>query len=70
MDLRKLRVDQNGSLVRPLPLLEVFDRYALGKAEEKELVQAQDQAIREVIRKQEEIGLPVVCDGEFRRRNF
>ena len=70
MDLRKLRVDQNGSLVRPLPLLEVFDRYAQGEADEKELVRAQDQVIREVIRKQEEIGLPVVCDGEFRRRNF
>jgi 5-methyltetrahydropteroyltriglutamate--homocysteine methyltransferase len=70
MDLRKLRVDQNGSLVRPSPLLEVFDRYAQGEVAEKELVRAQDQAIREVIRKQEEIGLPVVCDGEFRRRNF
>lgn len=70
MELRKLRVDQNGSLVRPLPLLEVFDRYAQGKADLKELVQVQDQAIREVIHKQEGIGLPVVSDGEFRRRNF
>ena len=70
MNLRTLRVDQNGSLVRPSPLLEVFDRYALGKADEKELVAAQDKAIREVIRKQEEIGLPIVSDGEFRRRNF
>ena len=70
MDLRTLRVDQNGSLVRPSPLLEVFDRYAAGKADEKELVAAQDKAIREVIRKQEEIGLPIVADGEFRRRNF
>jgi 5-methyltetrahydropteroyltriglutamate--homocysteine methyltransferase len=70
MNLRTLRVDQNGSLVRPLPLLEVFDRYGRGEADEKELVQAQDAAIREVIRKQEEIGLPVVSDGEFRRRNF
>ena len=43
MELRKLRVDQNGSLVRPLPLLEVFDRYAQGEADEKELVQAQDR---------------------------
>jgi methionine synthase II (cobalamin-independent) len=47
-----------------------FDRYGRGEADEKELVQAQDAAIREVIRKQEEIGLPVVSDGEFRRRNF
>ena len=70
MDLRKLRVDQNGSLVRPLPLLEAFDRYARGEADEKQLDRAQDEAIRAVIRRQEEIGLPVVSDGEFRRRNF
>src|SRR4029079_16496241 len=35
-----------------------------------ELKQAQDDAIREVIQKQEERGLPVVTDGEFRRHNF
>ena len=70
MNLRTLRVDQNGSLVRPLPLLEAFERYSRCETDEKKLVQAQDEAIRAVIRKQEDIGLPVVCDGEFRRRNF
>jgi 5-methyltetrahydropteroyltriglutamate--homocysteine methyltransferase len=70
MDLRTLRVDQNGSLVRPLPLLEAFERHAQGRASDAELCAAQDEAIRAVIRKQEAIGLPVVSDGEFRRRNF
>jgi methionine synthase II (cobalamin-independent) len=70
MDLRTLRVDQNGSLVRPLPLLDAFDRQARGHASEAELHEAQDAAIRAVIAKQESIGLPVVSDGEFRRRNF
>lgn len=70
MNLRTLRVDQNGSLVRPLPLLEVFERYARGETDDKNLVQVQDEAIRAVIRKQEDIGLPIVSDGEFRRRNF
>jgi 5-methyltetrahydropteroyltriglutamate--homocysteine methyltransferase len=70
MDLRTLRVDQNGSLVRPAALLDVFDRHAHGRASDAELRAAQDEAIRAVIKKQEAVGLPVVSDGEFRRRNF
>jgi len=70
MDLRALRVDQNGSLVRPEPLLDAFERHARGRASDAELRASQDEAIGAVIRKQEAIGLPVVSDGEFRRRNF
>lgn len=70
MDLRTLRVDHNGSLTRPAPLLDAFERHVHGHASEAELHVAQDEAIRAVIRKQETIGLPVVSDGEFRRRNF
>jgi 5-methyltetrahydropteroyltriglutamate--homocysteine methyltransferase len=70
MDLRTMRVDQNGSLVRPQRLLDVFERNARGEADNAELKQTQDEAIRAVIRKQEEIGFPIVSDGEFRRRNF
>ena len=70
MDLRTLRVDQNGSLVRPEPLLDAFDRHAHGRASDAELRAAQDEAVRAVIKKQEAVGLPVVSDGEFRRRNF
>jgi 5-methyltetrahydropteroyltriglutamate--homocysteine methyltransferase len=69
-DLMHLRVDQNGSLVAPECLRDAFERHARGEATDTELVAAQDDAIREVIRKQESIGLPVVTDGEFRRRNF
>jgi 5-methyltetrahydropteroyltriglutamate--homocysteine methyltransferase len=70
MDLRTLRVDQNGSLVRPQRLMDVFERHAYGKAGDAELRAAQDEAIHAVLRKQEQIGLPIVSDGEFRRRNF
>ena len=69
-DLRGLRAEHIGSLVHPEPLREVFlrhDRYVAG---EEELVQAQDEAVRDVIRKQETLGLRVVGDGELRRRNF
>jgi len=70
MDLRTLRVDQNGSLVRPASVLEAFDSYAHGRVSEAELCATQNEAIRAVIRKQEAVGLPIVSDGEFRRRNF
>jgi 5-methyltetrahydropteroyltriglutamate--homocysteine methyltransferase len=68
--LTDLRVDQNGSLVAPPALKEAFERHAGGVASDAELHEAQDRAIRDVIRKQEAVGLPVVTDGEFRRRNF
>jgi len=70
MDLRSLRVDQIGSLVRPLRLLAAFERHAEGRASDAELASEQDEAIRAVLQKQEAIGLPVLTDGEFRRRNF
>jgi 5-methyltetrahydropteroyltriglutamate--homocysteine methyltransferase len=68
--LTHLRVDQNGSLVSPQGLRDVFERHARGEVTDAELQAAQDAAIRDVIRKQEAIGFPVVTDGEFRRRNF
>jgi 5-methyltetrahydropteroyltriglutamate--homocysteine methyltransferase len=70
MDVARLRVDQNGSLIRPLAVLDAFERHAHGRASDAELRAAQDESIRAVIGKQEAIGLPVVSDGEFRRRNF
>jgi 5-methyltetrahydropteroyltriglutamate--homocysteine methyltransferase len=68
--LINLRVDQNGSLVAPTTLQEAFEQHARGATSDAELCQAQDLAIRDVIRKQESIGFPVATDGEFRRRNF
>jgi 5-methyltetrahydropteroyltriglutamate--homocysteine methyltransferase len=70
MDLRTMRVDQNGSLVRPKALLELFERHDRGQVTDAELRAAQDAAIRAVIAKEEGVGLPIVSDGEFRRRNF
>jgi 5-methyltetrahydropteroyltriglutamate--homocysteine methyltransferase len=51
-------------------LKDGFARFDRGAASREELIQAQDQAIREVIARQEAHGLPVVTDGEFRRHNF
>lgn len=69
-DLNTIRIDHIGSLVRPANLREIFGRYDRGQASQQELKQAQDEAIRDVIQKQEAHGFPVVTDGEFRRHSF
>jgi 5-methyltetrahydropteroyltriglutamate--homocysteine methyltransferase len=69
-DLSLIRIDHIGSLVRPVPLKEVFALYDRGQASREELTKAQDDAIRDVIQKQESHGFPVVTDGEFRRHSF
>jgi 5-methyltetrahydropteroyltriglutamate--homocysteine methyltransferase len=70
IDLNKVRIDHIGSLVRPSTLKNIFARFDRGQASREELTKAQDQAIRDVIQKQEAHGLPVVTDGEFRRHSF
>jgi 5-methyltetrahydropteroyltriglutamate--homocysteine methyltransferase len=70
LNLKTMRVDQVGSLLRPQTLKEAFARYGAGAIKEEELRKAQDDAIRDVIAKQEAHHLPVVVDGEFRRTSF
>ncbi len=69
-DLRLLRVDQIGSLAAPPALRGVIEQHALDAASDDDLRVAVDDAIRDVIGKQDALGFPVVTDGEFRRRNF
>jgi methionine synthase II (cobalamin-independent) len=69
-DLKRLRTDHIGSLVRPAKLREAFTGYDRKRLSNEELRRAQDEAIREVIAGQEAHGLRVVTDGEFRRHSF
>ena len=69
-DLNTLRVDQVGSLVVPASVVQASERHLRGELPANELRAIEDAAIRDVIRKQEQVGLPIVTDGEFRRRNF
>ena len=69
-DLKRLRTDHIGSLVRPAKLKEAFARYDRRRLSNEELRQAQDEAIHAVIAGQEAHGFPVVTDGEFRRHSF
>src|ERR671935_1224702 len=64
------RADHIGSLLRPKALREAFRKYAAGEHGEHDLRAARDAAIRDVIRLQEDCGLPVATDGEFRRVSY
>src|SRR5438067_6304434 len=64
------RADHIGSLLRPKKLREAFRTHSLGKIPDQELRRVQDDSIREVIRLQEDCGLQVATDGEFRRISY
>jgi 5-methyltetrahydropteroyltriglutamate--homocysteine methyltransferase len=64
------RADHVGSLLRPQALLDARARHAAGELDEAGLVEAENQAIREVVALQEEIGLRAATDGEFRRSSW
>src|SRR5687767_1365229 len=64
------RADHIGSLLRPKPLREAFRSFAEKKIPQAALRDAQDDAIRDVVRLQEDCGLEVVTDGEFRRISY
>jgi 5-methyltetrahydropteroyltriglutamate--homocysteine methyltransferase len=64
------RADHVGSLLRPRRLLEAREAFAAGSIDAEALRAVEDGAIREVVRKQEEIGLRSATDGEFRRASW
>jgi Integrase core domain/Cobalamin-independent synthase, Catalytic domain len=64
------RADQVGSLLRPPGLLELHKRETKGGPAKATLRQREDEAISEVLQRQQAIGLDVYVDGEFRRTGF
>jgi 5-methyltetrahydropteroyltriglutamate--homocysteine methyltransferase len=61
------RADHVGSLLRPTPLKEARAKHAQGAITAAQLREIEDREIEKVIRKQEEVGLKLATDGEFRR---
>ena len=61
------RADHVGSLLRTAPLKEARAKRERGEMSAAALKAVEDREIAAVIRKQEEIGLQAVTDGEFRR---
>ena len=64
------RADTIGSLLRPPALRQAFRAFHAGELDQKRFVAAQDAAIRDAIKLQEDVGLKVVTDGEFRRGSY
>jgi len=65
--LPPFRADHVGSLLRPQHLREARARCNSGEISVQQLKEVEDGAIRDLIAKQEAIGLDGITDGEFRR---
>src|SRR5262245_38361544 len=61
------RADEVGSLLRTAPLKEARAKYAQGGITAAQLKTVEDEEIRKLVGKQEEVGLKLATDGEFRR---
>jgi 5-methyltetrahydropteroyltriglutamate--homocysteine methyltransferase len=61
------RADHVGSLLRPAALKAARERHAKGEIGADELKAVENREIEKAIKKQEEIGLSLATDGEFRR---
>jgi 5-methyltetrahydropteroyltriglutamate--homocysteine methyltransferase len=64
------RAEHIGSLLRPPELMKERARFARGEIDQAALTTAEDAAIRDAIRLQEQLGFKFVTDGEFRRRSY
>lgn len=64
------RADVVGSLLRPARLRQAFKDHAAGTLPDAEFGRVQDDSIRDAVRLQEDCGLHVVTDGEFRRASY
>jgi methionine synthase II (cobalamin-independent) len=61
------RADHVGSLLRPQALKDAREKFAKGEITAPQLKAVEDREIERVIKKQEEVGLQAITDGEFRR---
>jgi 5-methyltetrahydropteroyltriglutamate--homocysteine methyltransferase len=64
------RADHIGSLLRPAALRQAFKDHAAGRLDDTAFGEIQDRCIRNAVTLQEDAGLEVVTDGEFRRGSY
>jgi 5-methyltetrahydropteroyltriglutamate--homocysteine methyltransferase len=64
------RAEHIGSLLRPKTLHAAFRRLSAGEIDAATYRAVVDQAIRDVVQLQEDVGLQAVTDGEFRRASY
>jgi 5-methyltetrahydropteroyltriglutamate--homocysteine methyltransferase len=61
------RADQVGSILRTAPVKEARAKHEKGEISAAQLKEVEDREIEKIIKKQEEVGLEAITDGEFRR---
>jgi 5-methyltetrahydropteroyltriglutamate--homocysteine methyltransferase len=64
------RADQVGSLLRPIEVVDARRQFAEAKIDAATLRNIEDDAIRRLVRRQEDVGLQAVTDGELRRGSW
>ncbi len=64
------RADHVGSLLRPAKLKEAREKFEKGALSREELTRVEDEAVREAVKLQQDVGLQVVTDGEYRRKEW
>ena len=64
------RAEHVGSLLRPKELTAAFRQHNSGEIDDDAFTVIQDKAIAEVVARQQDAGLGVVTDGEFRRGSY
>ena len=64
------RADHVGSLLRPRALLDARAEFEAGRLPAEQLRAAEDEAIRDAVAMQREVGLQSATDGEFRRATW
>ena len=64
------RADHVGSLLRPQELLAARDDHAAGRIDDDQLRAIENDAIRDVVGMQKDVGLQSATDGEFRRTSW
>jgi 5-methyltetrahydropteroyltriglutamate--homocysteine methyltransferase len=64
------RADHVGSLLRPPELLKSREEHKAGRIDAAALRRVEDEAIRDAVLMQEEIGLQAATDGEYRRASW
>jgi len=67
---RTYRAEQVGSLLRPAALLDAREALSAGRTTEGTLRAVEDRAIEDALRKQRDIGLDILSDGEMRRGSW
>jgi 5-methyltetrahydropteroyltriglutamate--homocysteine methyltransferase len=64
------RADHVGSLLRPPELIEAWKRFNAKQIDEAELKRIEHEAVRGVVKLQEDIGLQLATDGEYQRSSW